>query len=293
METRRILIVSLLTTGILVAGLLIYFAASSQESSDNGKIGVIVSVAPEAEFVKAVGGDKVNVVVMVPPGANPHTYEALPQQLREISKAEMYVEVGTPLEFELNYMDKIKSANPDMLIVNSSTGVSLIPNTAEHEEGSDPHIWVSPKNAKIMVENIYQGLVQVDPANKGYYMKNRNNYLQQLDKVDKNLTKSLKGKENSSILVYHPAWAYLCKDYHLQQISIESGGKEPTPHEITSIVDLARKNNIKVVFVEPQYNPSSAEIIASEIGGNVVSVDDLGENYIENMKKIEESFENQ
>jgi zinc transport system substrate-binding protein len=291
-EKRRILIVSLLFTGILVAVSLIYFAASGQENSNDGRIGVVVSVAPEAEFVNAVGGDKVNVTVMVPPGANPHTYEPLPEQLKNVGRAKMYVEVGTPIEFELNYMDKLKNTNPNMLVVNSSNGVSLIPNTAEHEDGADPHIWVSPKNAKIMVENIYQGLVQTDPANKEYYRKNRDNYLQQLDEVDKNMTQSLKGKENSSILVYHPAWAYFCKDYHLKQISIESGGKEPTPQEIANIVDFARKNNIKVVFVEPQYNPSSAKVIASEIGGQVVTVDDLSENYIGNMKKVEEAFEN-
>jgi zinc transport system substrate-binding protein len=291
-EKRRILIVSLLFTGILVAVSLIYFAASIQENPNDGKIGVVVSVAPEAEFVNAVGGDKVNVTVMVPPGANPHTYEPLPEQLKDVGRAKIYVEVGTPIEFELNYMDKLKNSNPNMLVVNSSTGVNLIPNTAENEEGADPHIWVSPKNAKIMVENIYQGLVQVDPANKDYYRKNRDNYLHQLDEIDENITRSLKGKENSSILVYHPAWAYFCKDYHLKQISIESGGKEPTPREIANIVDFARKNNIKVVFVEPQYNPGSAEVIASEIGGQVVTVDDLSEKYIENLKNVEEAFEN-
>lgn len=249
-----------------------------------------MSVAPEVEFVKAVGGDKVDVTVMVPPGANPHTHEPLPEQLKAVSRAKMYVEVGTPIEFELNYMDNIKSVNQGMLIVNSSTGVDLIPNTAEDEEGADPHIWTSPKNARIMVENIYQGFVEIDPVNKEYYRKNRDIYLQQLDELDKNITQSLKGKENSKILVYHPAWAYLCKEYHLQQISIESGGKEPTPQEIANIVDMARKNNIKVVFVEPQYSPNSAEVIASEIGGQVVIIDDLGENYIENMKKVEEGF---
>lgn len=290
METKRIFIVSLVLIGILVAGSLIYFAANSQKKPDSNKIGVVVSVAPEVEFVKAVGGDKVNVILMVPPGADPHTYEPLPQQLKDVSNAKMYAEVGTPLEFELNYMDRIKSANPDMLIVNTSNGIDLIPNTAEHEEGSDPHVWVSPKNAKIMVENIYQGLVQIDPANQDYYKKNRDNYLQQLDELDGNITQSLKGKENSNILVYHPAWAYFCKDYDLRQIPIESGGKEPTPQKIANIVDLAREYNIKVIFVEPQYSPSSAEVIASEINGQVVVIDDLGENYIENMKKVEESF---
>ena len=290
MEKRRIIIISLLSIGIFVTGTFIYFAVNNQENPDNTKIGVVVSVAPEAEFVNAVGGDKVNVTVMVPPGADPHTYEPLAEQLKDVSQAKMYVEVGTPLEFELNYMDKIRSINPNMLIVNSSSGVNLIPNSAEHEEGADPHIWVSPKNAKIMVENIYQNLVQIDPSNQEYYKKNRDNYIQKLDELDKNITQSLKGKENTNILVYHPAWAYFCKDYHLNQISIESGGKEPTPQEIANIVDIAKKDNIKVIFVEPQYSPRSAEVITSEIGGQVITVDDLSENYLDNMKKVETAF---
>ena len=106
---------------------------------------------------------------MVPPGADPHTYEPLPNQLNHVSKAQMYVEVGTPVEFELNYMDKLKNMNPSMLVVNSSEGIDLIPNIAENENSSDPHVWVSPKNAKIMVENIYQGLVKIDPNNTEYY----------------------------------------------------------------------------------------------------------------------------
>ena len=243
MNKKRLLVVII---GLIVAtAVLTYLATQNGEESNNGKIGVVVSVAPEVEFVKAVGGDRVNVSLMVPPGADPHTYEPLPNQLREVSRARMYVEVGTPLEFELNYMDRIKSSNTNMLVVNSSQGIELIPNTAEQENSSDPHVWVSPKKARIMVENIYQGLVRVDPAGQEYYAKNRDHYLQQLDELDRNITESLKGKENTKILVYHPAWAYFSNDYHLQQIAIESGGKEPTSQEIVKVVDLARGKQYK------------------------------------------------
>ncbi len=169
MESRRIVIISLILICVLTAGLFIYFAASSQEKVDNGKINVAVSIGPQVEFVKAVGGDKVNVILMVPSGSDPHTYEPLPDQLTSVSKAKMYAEVGSPVEFETNYMSKIKSINPDMLIVNCSKGIELMPNTAENESDEvDPHVWTSPKNAEIMVENIYQGLIQIDPSNKDY-----------------------------------------------------------------------------------------------------------------------------
>lgn len=288
MNKKRLVVVIIIL--IAATAVLTYLATQNSGESNNGKIGVVVSVAPEMEFVKAVGGDRVNVSLMVPPGADPHTYEPLPNQLREVSRAKMYVEVGTPLEFELNYMDRIKSSNQDMLVVNGSQGIELIQNTAEHENNSDPHVWVSPKKARIMVENIYQGLVQVDPAGQEYYAENRDQYIRQLNDLDKNITESLRGKENTKILVYHPAWAYFCNDYRLQQIAIESGGKEPTSQEIAKVVDLARENNIKVIFVEPQYSPQAAQVIASEIGGRVVVIDDLSENYLENMRKVQEAF---
>ena len=160
MNVKRILVVLVFLT---VAIALLYYYASEKPviNADNGKIGVIVSVGPEVEFVKAVGGDKVDVTLMVPPGADPHTYEPLPNQLNHVSNAKIYFMVGTPIEFELNYMDKMRDMNHNMLVVNSSEGIVLIPNTAEHENNSDPHVWVSPKNAKIMVENIYQGLVKI------------------------------------------------------------------------------------------------------------------------------------
>ena len=291
MNKKRLLIVIIILI-FTVAALYYLYSLKTDSNGPKDKIEVIVSLGPQVEFVKAVGGDKVEVTLMVPPGADPHTYEPLPDQLNHVSKAQMYVEVGTPVEFELNYMDKLKSLNPSMLVVNSSRGIDLIPNIAENENSSDPHVWVSPKNAKIMVENIYQGLVQIDPNNTGYYTTNRDNYMVQLDELDANITKSLEGKENSQIIVYHPAWAYFCKDYNLHQIPIESEGKEPTSQEIAAVIDFARKNNVKVIFIEPQYSPKSAEVIASEINGKVLKIDDLAQNYIENLKNVTETFSN-
>lgn len=289
MNRKRILVVLIFLT---VAIALLYHYASLKPviNADESKIGVIVSVGPQLEFVQAIGGDKVDVTLMVPPGADPHTYEPLPNQLSQVSNAKIFVMVGTPIEFELNYMDKMRNMNPDMLIVNSSEGIVLIPNTAEHENNSDPHVWVSPKNAKIMVENIYQSLVKADPNNTEYYTKNRNTYLKELDELDNNITKSLAGKENSQIIVYHPAWAYFCRDYNLKQIPIEYGGKEPTSQEIVYVINLAKKNNIKVIFIEPQYSPKSAEVIASEINGKVLKVDDMAPDYIKNLNKVAETF---
>ena len=291
MEQRRIIIVLLLFTGIFIAGTLIYFAASSQEEVNNGKIDVAVSIGPEVEFVKAVGGDKVNVILMVPSGSDPHTYEPLPGQLTRVSNAKMYAEVGTPVEFEINYMGKIKSINPTMLVVNCSEGVNLISNTAENESDEvDPHIWTDPKNAEIMVENIYHGLVQIDPADKDYFQKNRDQYLKKLDELDKNATKLIKEKNSSIIIVFHPAFGYYAKEYNLTMIAAMINDEEPSPQRIAMLVDTAQKNNIHVVFTEPQYDPKYMQSVASQIGGRVVFVNDLDENYLQNMENISKAF---
>ena len=288
-KTRLIIVILIL---IFIVSILAYFAnQQSNTTSNNGKIGVAVSVGPEVEFVNAVGGDKVSVTLMVPPGADPHTYEPLPRQLKSITNDKMYAEVGTPIEFEVNYMDKIKSINPNMLVVNCSQGINLIPNTAENEsDESDPHVWTDPKNAKVMVENIYQGLVQVDPADKEYFQKNRDHYLQQLDELDKNTTETFKGKQNTNILIYHPAFGYYCKDYNLTQVAVELNDEEPSPQRIAYLVNLARNYNIKTMFIEPEYNIQKMQSIASQVNAKVLTVNDLDENYLQNMKNVAEAF---
>jgi len=297
----RLIIISILIICFAAALILIYPASQTHEDIKSpDKISVVVSILPVAEFVEKVGGDKVKVTTMVPAGADAHTYEPLPEQLKEISNAKMYAQVGSGLEFETVWMDKLTEINKNMLVVNSSKGISFIPNEDivapchQHGEESqyDTHVWVSPRNAKIMVENIYQGLIHVDPANKDYYKANKDKYLQELDNLDKNITATLAGVKDRKILVYHPAWGYFCRDYGLTQIAIEKDGKEPTPQGMASVIDQAKRENIKVVFISPQFSRKSAESVASEIGGQVVMIDYLDKNYIENMKKVAEAFKN-
>ena len=279
MEKRILLFGAILVAVCLIGA---YILIPQTEKIDSKQIGVVVSILPQAEFVERIGGNKVQVTVMVPPGASPHTYEPIPSQLKEVSKAKMYAKVGSGIEFELAWMDKIISVNKEMLIVDCSKGIELIDN--------DPHIWLSPKNAKIMVENIYQGLVQVDPANQEYYARNKEKYLQELDKLDNEIARALSGKKNRKIMVYHPAWTYFARDYGLEQIPIEKEGKEPTPQGIASLIKQARENNITVIFASPQFNTKTADVIAKEIDGRVVLISPLEKNYLENMRKVAEVF---
>lgn len=274
---------------------------------------VAVSVLPQAEFVEKVGGDKVRTVVIIPPGAEPHTYEPSPRELGEVSEARMYVTVGTGMPFEKVWIERFESMNSGTLIVNSSDGIQLKELAAhdeeevteespteleEHENESindtheelDSHTWTSPANAKIMVENIYEGLVEIDPENKEYYAQNRDAYLEELDSLDSRIRERLEGKKERNFMVYHPSWGYFAADYNLTMIPVEIEGKEPSAQDIAKLVDFAKENQVKVIFVQPQFSTRSAQAIADEIGGEVVPVDPLAKDYIANMDRVSDVF---
>jgi len=274
----------------------------TNNETDTGKMIVAVTLLPQAGFVESIAGDKVEVIVMVPPGASPHTYEVTPQQMVKLSKAKMYAKVGSPVQFEVTSMGKLIAANKNMLIVDCSKGIQLIGMGQEdhehehdhdeedghHHTGLDPHIWLSVKNAKIMVQNICDGLVQVDPANKDYYEENCSAYLEQLTTLDADLTADLAGIQTRKFIVFHPAFGYFAHDYDLEQIAVERDGKEPEAQYMTRLIDIAKDPDhpIRVVFVSPQFSTTSAEAIAREIGGQAVSINPLAKDFIANMSAI-------
>lgn len=266
-----------------------FLSCGGKEEASN-KIGVVVTILPQAEFVESVGGDKVSVIVMVPFGANPHTTELTPTQMTEVAKAKMYAKVGSGIEFELTYMDKIEAVNKNMLVVDCSKGIQLIGSVDPDEPGNDPHIWLSPSNAKIMVQNICDGLVRVDPANEAFYEQNRDDYLQKLDDLDQEIRTKLAGVQNRAFIVFHPAWGYFARDYNLEEIPIEVGGKEPSAHDVELIIQKAKEFNIKIIFASPQFNPQMAEVIAREIDGRVIFIDDLAKDYISNLRKVSDEL---
>ena len=244
---------------------------------------------------------------MIPPGEEPATYEPTAEQLTEISKAKMYAIVGSDLPFEKVWMDKIESVNSEMLVVNCSTGIELREMVAHHheaeeneteengteteeEESIDPHVWTSPLNVKTMVQNIYEGLSEIDPDNESYYASNRDAYLEELDALDSRIKARLEGAEGKNFMVFHPAWGYFATEYGLNMLPIEIEGKEPSAQDLASLISNAKEKNVTVIFVQAQFSTQSAVAIAEEIGGEVVSVDPLAENYIENMDNVSEIF---
>jgi len=274
---RKFILPALLLAAILLSGCI---SQNGQDSgSASGKIKVAATIAPLGEFVKAVGGDRVTVTVIVPPAAEPHTFEPTPSQMVELAGADLFVKNGAGLEF---WLDRILQANAGAAVVDTSQGIALL---NESEGEIDPHIWLSLRNAAVQVKDICSGLSRIDPQNKEFYIKNRDDYLQRLADLDSQLNSTFAGKKSRIFIVHHPAWTYFASDYNLTQVALMQEEKEPGPRYLAEVISLARQNNITTIFVEPQFNPKSAEVIAREMNASVVTLDPLAANYLESMER--------
>jgi len=290
--------VILLVSALIVTALATTGCAGARPGSES--IGVVVSLLPQAEFVEAVGGQKVEVSVMVPPGATPHTYEPAPSQMAAMARADMYVAMGSGVEFEISWLDKLLETNPGIHLVDCSEGIDLIETREhEHEEADahpqetptdgthlDPHVWMSLPNAGVIVSNICNALEQLDPENGQYYRQNRDDYLAELAKLHDQFTQGFSGLANRVFMIHHPSMGYFARDYGLTQLAVEIEGKESTPAGLAELVKEAEEHDVRVVFVSPQYNPANAEVIAREIGAEVIYLDVLARDYVQNMRNI-------
>ena len=276
---------SLIAAACLLLGLMTAMAGctgADGDVEDDGRIGVVATIPPQQEFVERVGGDHVRVILLVPPGADPHTHEPAPAILAGVAEADLYAMVGSGIEFEIAWGEKIAALNPGMAVVNCSQGVEFI--------AADPHIWTSPRNAKVMVENIRDGLIEADPENAEDYRRNAAAYLDDLDTLDAEISALIAGSGVRVVLVDHPSWAYLARDYGFEEVAIESEGKEPSPKRIEHLIRLAEEEGVRVVFASPEHSTRSAGVIAEAIGGSVVTVSPLKKDYLDNMRQVAAAF---
>ena len=286
----------LFSVTLLMMSFIATVTSCTQQTETANKLGVVVTILPQAEFVERIGGGRVDITVMVPPGASPHTYEPTPSQMTELSEAELYAKVGSGVEFELTWMDKLVAQNKGMLVVDCSEGIRLQEMVSgdshenegdEHEhESMDPHIWMSPLNAQTMVRNIAGGLIRINPDNRPYYEENRDAYLAELAQLDQDIRDGLSGVKNRVFMVYHPAFGYFASAYNLTMLPIEAEGKEPTPAGLQHLIEQAKEHNIRVVFAAPQFNPQSARVIADAIEGRVVLINPLSREYSSNIRTL-------
>lgn len=258
------------------------------------KIKVIASIVPLADFAKQVGGERIDVQLLLPPGASPHTYEPTPKALREVNDAKVFIKIGAGLE---NWAEKIitASGNKGLIIVDSSKGIQLIRDVhshhSSHDSYADPHIWLNPVIANDIVTKIEKALIEADPENAKIYEKNALLYREKLSQLDKEISDKIKTFSIKEYVTFHPAWNYFSKRYGLRVAGVieELPGKEPSPKHVARIVREVKRIGSKVIFAEPQFNPKIAEAIARESGARVLFLDPIGgqegrETYIKMMR---------
>jgi zinc transport system substrate-binding protein len=281
--------------------------------SAKSPVNVQVSILPQKYCVERIGKDRVNVDVLVKPGKSPEIYSPSPDQIKTLMASDIYFRIG--IDFENGLMGKIESV-AGLKIVDTREGIPLRDMAAHHHEGEDhdaghaegedhdhdadhhedqkhsahtgkdPHIWMSPDNVKIQAHTIFQALVQIDPEGREAYQANYDALIKDLDALDLLLKEVFKPLQGENLFVFHPAFGYLTDRYGLRQIAVETMGKAPKGKDLSNIIKLAKKEKTRVIFVQPQFDRSAAEKIASAINGVVVSIDPLAFDYPANMETM-------
>ncbi len=262
---------------------------SSLNAAYNNKLTVAVSIVPEETFVKAVAGDLVDIIIMIPPGNSPANYEPTPGQMLKFSKSKIYFSIGVPTE-DANILPKVESLNKNIKVVSLAEKVKEYYPERNFDKGRDPHIWLSPKRVKVMIEVIRDELIELDPNNKTFYEKNAEEYTAELDNANNEIKEILNNFKEQSFIIYHPAFGYFADDYGLNMVSIEQSGKEATSRKLQEVIDFAKEENIKFIFYQQEFDSQQAETIAEEIDGATVKVSPLAPDYIENLKLIANKF---
>lgn len=303
---------------LLLINLALLFAlAGSTCAQTTEPLPVFTSVLPLKYFVERVGGERVAVQVMVGPGRSPATYEPKPRQMAALARTRLYYRTGVP--FESVWMERIAALNPTMEIVDLREGLTLRPLAEHHHEGEDehlaepaghdhepiqghepehiakdkeldPHVWTDPNLVRQMAEHIRVTLSAADPAGAPFYADNCRAFARDLDALDRSIRQQLAGLKNRRFLVFHPSWGYFAAAYDLEQVAIEAAGKEPGPRTLAAIIDQARREKIRVIFVQQQFSQTTAATIARAIDGRVLAIDPLAEDYLANMQRTASAF---
>ncbi|MBS4538104.1 zinc ABC transporter substrate-binding protein [Clostridium sp. D2Q-11] len=308
---KRIITISILILSLIVISTGCTSDVGNVENEENGEERPIVgvSIPPQESFIREIAKDKVEVITMIPPGNSEANYQPTPKELTKLSDANLYFSIEVPAEVN-NILPNIEDFNEDIKIVYLSDIVAEVhpernfsedeehshDGEDEHEEddhdheGVDPHIWMSPRRSKVMVETIRDELIKLDSDNKEFYENNAKEYLSKIDKVDKEIKESVEGASQQSFIIYHPSMGYFADDYGLNMVAIEESGKEASAKKLREVIDFAKENNIKFVFYQEEFDKSQAQTIAKEIDGAAISIDTLSMDYIESMKEIAEKF---
>ena len=274
---------------ILFLNLLVLVACGNRQQQTQ-QATLTVSIEPLRYFTEAIAGDKYRVISMVPEGSNPETYDPTPQQLVTLSQSQAFLRIGY-IGFEQVWAEKLQSNAPEVKFFNLSDKVSLIREndidhgSHSHAGGVEPHIWSSTQNAYIIADNIFDALCTLDAANTAYYKENLTKLKQEIERTDREIRAYLQNK-TCTFLIYHPALSYFARDYGLEQISIEEGGKEPSPAHLQSLIRSCKEKHVQVIFIQKEFDTRNAAIIAKETGAKIVSINPLSYKWQAEMTAI-------
>lgn len=256
---------------------------------------VSVSILPQKYIVEQIAGNLLQVNVLVPPGSSPHNYEVLPSQMKDLSKSKLWLQIGL-LTFEDVWKEKMAEINKDLHIVNCSDGILPLAGDDHHEEGHehegafDPHVWLAPAEVKSIAQNTLETLTKSFPEHAPEFEKNYSLFILKVDSLSAQIEQKLAPLKNRNILIFHPALAYYARQFKLEQTPLELDGKEPSPKHMKDIVDLARAKNIRVIFIQKEFDSENALQLSREIGGEVVIIDPLDYNWEKQMLDITEKI---
>jgi zinc transport system substrate-binding protein len=245
---------------------------------------VAVSVLPQVFFVERIADDRVDIAVMIPPGANPSTYEPGIDELTNFSRAAIYVAVGHPhFAFEAAWVEKLLSANPRLEIIHGAAW--------DGHEGYDPHVWLSPSVVRVRVERTASALAKVLPGDREAIQANLVELLAEIDALDAEIRERLEPYSGRKIFVFHAAWGHFTREYGLVQVSLEEGARKPGAGTLASFIEEAKREEARVIFVQPQFSQESARVVAQEVGARVETLDPLARDWLDNMRRVAVAFE--
>jgi len=288
--------------------IVLFFAFSSLASAS--KLNVAVTLQPYAKIVEEIGGDRVSVISMIPPNADPHSYEPKPGVLKTFSKADLYLSDSSGLDQV--WLPRFLSVNKKIEMAYISSGVSWMQESEDHHHGHhhdhhhhgedlhenkhkheenaslDPHLWTSPKQVIKLAENVLSALIKKDAASKSYYESRYQLFIEKWTSIDQFVEKTVSQipEKRRIFIVFHPSYGYLARDYGLIQRAIEVEGKEPKPQDLKALILEAKKNDIHAIFVQPQFSKRSAESIAKQLNAVVVSTDPLAYDIEMNLRNF-------
>lgn len=251
---------------------------------------IVVTVAPQAAFVQELAGELVNVVTVLPPGANHETFSLPPQDMERISAANLYLALGLPPE-RANILPKAAELNRNLKIIDVQNEVAkTYPPRYFAPEDQDPHIWLSPKRAIAMVQLTASELASLDPANRETYSNNAQRFVARIEAADREVRDSLNSMANRTFIVYHPAFGYFAEDYNLNMVALEEEGKEADPRRMREIIDMAREKGIKIIFYQEDIDGRQSRTFAEELGGRAEKVSPMATDYVENLQRMARAF---